>query len=100
LEEFKIGLYEEVFYDKDLELVNSDGTNSDEVLQDILNKEERAKKLTGLFEKLPKKMVDNTKPKTIDYQQVNTLNNRQTLNNMTKALKKAKLENIQRSSRR
>jgi hypothetical protein len=100
LEELKTGEYEEVFYDKDLEIPNSDDVNTDEILQDLIRKEERSKKLLGLFEKLPKKMADNTKPKTIDYQQVNTLNNRQTLTNMTNALKKAKLKNIQRSSRR
>jgi glycosyltransferase involved in cell wall biosynthesis len=100
LEELKTGEYEEVFYDKDLEIPNSDDVNTDEVLQDLIRKEERSKKLLGLFEKLPKKMADNTKPKIIDYQQVNTLNNRQTLTNMTNALKKAKLKNIQRSSRR
>jgi glycosyltransferase involved in cell wall biosynthesis len=100
LEELNTGEYEEVFYDKDLELPSSDDVNTDEVLQDLIRKEERSKKLLGLFEKLPKKMADNTKPKTIDYQQVNTLNNRQTLTNMTNALKKAKLKNIQRNSRR
>jgi hypothetical protein len=100
LDEMVLGEYQEVFYDRELEVISPDDIYTDEVLQDILNKEERAKKLLGLFEKLPKKMADNTKPKTIDYQQVNTLNNRQTLTNMTNALKKAKLENIQRSSRR
>jgi hypothetical protein len=100
LDEMVLGQYQEVFYDRELEVINPDDIYTDEVLQDILKKEERAKKLLGLFEKLPKKMADNTKPKTIDYQQVNTLNNRQTLTNMTNALKKAKLENIQRSSRR
>jgi len=100
LEELKTGEYEEVFYDKDLEFSNSDETNTDEVLQDLIRKEERSKKLLGLFEKLPKKMADNTKPKTIDYQQVNFISNNQSLSKMTSALKKAKLENIQRNSRR
>ena len=100
LEELKTGEYEEVFYDRDLELPNSDETNTDEVLQDLIRKEERSKKLLGLFEKLPKKMADNTKPKTIDYQQVNFISNNQSLSKMTSALKKAKLENIKRNSRR
>ena len=100
LEEMKTGEYQEVFYDKHLESLNSNDTNTDEVLQDLLNKEERAKKLFGLFEKLPKKMVDNTKPKTIDYQQVNFITNNQSLSKITSALKKAKLEKIIGRSRR
>jgi hypothetical protein len=45
-------------------------------------------------------MADNTKPKTIDYQEVNFISNNQTLSKITSALKKAKLENIQRNFKR
>jgi glycosyltransferase involved in cell wall biosynthesis len=100
LKEYIIGEYQEIFQNSKFEFTNDGYEISDEVLDSIKSKEEKAKKLIGIFDKLPKKMADNSKPKSIDYDRVNFINSNQTLGRMNNALKKAKLENIQKKSRR
>lgn len=100
LPEMKLGDYQEILPDKFINLEMTSEIDTDEILEDLKKKEEKGKLLSGLFEKLPKKMVDNKTQKKINYQQVNTLTNRQTFTNMNHALKKAKLENIKKSFRR
>lgn len=100
LPEMKLGDYQEIQPDKSISLDYMLETETDEILEDLKRKEEKSKMLSGLFEKLPKKMADNKNPKTINYQQVNTLTNHQTFAKMNDALKKAKLENIKKNYRR
>jgi hypothetical protein len=62
-------------------------------------KEKKHKLLESIFSDAPKE-VPQTEIKVVNYNQVNQITNRQTQSNLGNALKKAKLENIKRNSRR
>jgi hypothetical protein len=62
-------------------------------------KKKKHKLLESIFSDTPKE-VPQTEIKVVNYNQVNQTTNRQTHSNLNNALKKAKLENIKRNSRR
>lgn len=100
LPEYKIGDFQEVSSARLFDINTNTGEITDEVLEDIKNKEQKAKLLSGLFETLPKKMVNNSLPKTINYQQINNTVDLKKTSNVSQALKKVKLENIKKSFKR
>lgn len=62
-------------------------------------KEKKHKLLESIFSDAPKEVAQR-EIKVVNYNQVNQITNRQTQSNLGNALKKAKLENIKRNSRR
>lgn len=60
-------------------------------------KEKKHKLLESIFSGKPKTVSENPQPKTIDYNQVNKNTNHQTTKVLATALKKAKLENLNRN---
>lgn len=60
-------------------------------------KEKKHKLLESIFSDKPKTIIETTQPKTIDYNQVNKNTNHQTHKVLVTALKKAKLENLNRN---
>lgn len=60
-------------------------------------KEKKHKLLESIFSGKPKTINETTQPKTIDYTQVNRNTNHQTNKVLTTALKKAKLENLNKN---
>ena len=72
-------------------------TQSEQVNLERELKEKKHKLLESIFSNKPKNVKENIQTKTINYEQVNKNTNHQTNKVLTTALKKAKLENLNRN---
>jgi|688.fasta_scaffold16158_19 glycosyltransferase involved in cell wall biosynthesis len=72
-------------------------TQTEEINLERELKEKKHKLLESIFSDKPRPVNETKQPKTIDYTQVNRTTNHQTSKVLTTALKKAKLENLNRN---
>ena len=95
LDEMKKGEYQ--FLDIKTKTLSQLITQTEEINLERELKEKKHKLLESIFSDKPRSINETKQPKTIDYTQVNRNANHQTNNVLTTALKKVKLENLNKN---